>query len=116
VRTSNDCGNSAYSAGYTVSVYSSQGIGDRKAVSGIRLYPNPNDGNFTLELNSGQEQQVRFQLTTSGGTRILDSQETVTAGPYQKSFNLGSLPAGTYYLQILDGEGRLLNRQQVIVK
>lgn len=116
VRTSNDCGNSAYSAGYTVSVYSSQGLGEQKTISGVRLYPNPNDGNFALQFSAGKEQTLQFQVTTSGGTRILDEQETFPAGNIQKTFNLGSLPAGTYYLLLLDREGRLVSRQQIVVK
>jgi hypothetical protein len=116
VRTINDCGPSDFSPVYNVSVYSSQGVDDPKALSGIKLFPNPNDGNFILEMVSGKEQQVRLQMATSGGARIMDNLETVTAGPYQKTFNMSTLPAGTYYLLILDKDGRLLNRQQVVVK
>jgi hypothetical protein len=116
VRTANGCGNNSYSPAYAVSVYSSQGMAEPKAVTGVKLFPNPNDGNFTLQLTSGKEQQVRFQMTTSGGARIMDNQETIPAGTYQKTFNMSTLPAGTYYLQILDKGGRLLGREQVVVK
>jgi hypothetical protein len=116
VRTANDCGSSSYSGAHTISVYSTQGITDPKAVSGIKLFPNPNDGNFTIQFASSKEQTIRFQVTTSSGSRILDNQETIPAGNFQKTFNLGSLPAGTYNVLILDKQSRLLSREQVVVK
>ncbi len=116
VRSTNECGESAYSPVYEIAVYSSQGIDDKKAITGIRLYPNPNDGNFTLEFNSGRDQLVRFRLTSPVGTTVMDQQETVPAGTYQKGFNLSTLPSGTYQLMISDREGRLISRQQVVVQ
>jgi hypothetical protein len=116
VRGVNDCGSGEYSANYVVSVYSSQGIAEKDAVTGIKLYPNPNDGVFILSLTSGKDQVLRFKITTSGGNQILDSKENITAGLYQKNFNLRNLPAGTYYLVISDADGRMLNREQVILQ
>ncbi len=116
VRTTNECGESAFSAVYEVAVYSSQSIDDKKAVTAIRLYPNPNDGNFTLGFNSGREQTLHFRLTTPMGSVVLDQQESIPSGAYQKTFNLSTLPAGTYQLVITDRDGRMLSRQQVVVK
>ena len=115
VKSMNDCGESAYSPAHEVAVYSSQGISDRKAISDIRLFPNPNDGNFTLQLHSGKDQEILIRITTTSGVRILENRETVIAGPYQTTFNLSNLPAGSYNLQILDKNARLISRQQVVV-
>jgi hypothetical protein len=116
VRGKNDCGDGTYSQLYAVNVYSSQGIREKKLISGIKLYPNPNDGTFTLQLNSLKDQEISFQISTSGGNKILENKETIPAGLYQKSFNLNTLPAGTYYLVISDSQGRMMNRQQVVVQ
>ena len=116
VRTNNDCGNSAYSPAYSVSVYSSQGIDEPRAISGMKLFPNPNDGIFTVQFTSGKDQTMQFHVTTSGGARVIENLETVAAGPFQKTFNMDQLPAGTYYLVILDKDGKMVSRQQVIVK
>jgi hypothetical protein len=114
VKGTTACGSGNLSAAYAVSVYTSQGTGDKEAVSGIKLYPNPNDGAFVLQLNSRVEQELKFRITTSGGNQILDSKENVPAGLYQKNFNLSNLPAGTYYLVISDSRGRMLSRQQIV--
>jgi hypothetical protein len=116
VRGTNSCGAGSYSQTYPVSVYTSQGIGEKEIISGIKLYPNPNDGEFVLEFNSVKAQALKFQMTTSIGNRILDNKEDIPAGLYRKDFNMNNLPAGTYYLMILDKNGRLLNRQQIVVK
>jgi hypothetical protein len=116
VRGVNECGAGPNSQTYPVSVYSSQGIGDKNVISGIKLFPNPNDGIFTLQLNSGKEQEIRMQISTSGGNKILESKEIIQAGLYQKNFNLSTLPGGTYYLVIIDSRGRMLSRQQVVVQ
>jgi hypothetical protein len=112
----NDCGEGNNSQPYPINVYSSQGIDEKSLITGIKLYPNPNDGVFTLQLYSSKEQEISFQMTTSGGNNILDNKESIPAGPYQKNFNLKTLPAGTYYLVISDSKGRMMNRQQVVVK
>jgi hypothetical protein len=116
LRGVNDCGAGPYSQKYTVEVYSSQEIGEKQMISNIKLYPNPNDGNFILQFNSKSEQEMRFRITASGGSQILENKESIPAGLYQKDFNMGTLPAGTYYLVISDVRGRMLSRQQIVVK
>jgi hypothetical protein len=116
VRGKNDCGGGSYSGVYPVNVYSSQGIGEKDIISGIKLFPNPNDGEFTLQLNSAKEQEIRMQISTSGGNQILDNKESIPAGQYQKSFNLKTLPGGTYYLVVSDSHGRMLSRLQIVVQ
>jgi hypothetical protein len=115
-RGTNDCGAGTYSQSYAVNVYTSQGISEKNLIAGIKLFPNPNDGVFTLQLSSSKEQELSFQISSAGGSKILDNKESIPAGLYQKNFNLNTLPAGTYYLVISDSQGRMMNRQQVVVK
>jgi hypothetical protein len=112
----NECGTSNFSQALSVSVYSSQDIGEKDAISGIKLFPNPNDGAFTLLMKSGKDQELRFQLNSSGGNQVLDIKENVKAGQFQKNFSLETLSAGTYYLVILDSNGRILSRLQVLLQ
>jgi hypothetical protein len=116
VRGKNDCGSGIYSQLYPVNVYTSQGIDEEYMISGIKLFPNPNDGEFTLQLNSAKEQEISFQISSSGGSKIIDNKVSIPAGPYQKTFNLKTAPAGTYYLVIGDSHGRMINRQQIVVQ
>jgi hypothetical protein len=115
VRGVNDCGNGNYSQSYTVSVYSSQSIGENEAISGIKLFPNPSNGVFVLQFSSVKEQEIRFLVTASGGKQVVEYKEGVPAGPYQRNFNLAELTAGTYYLSIIDSRGRMMSRQQIVI-
>jgi hypothetical protein len=116
VRGKNDCGGGSFSQLYSVNVYTSQGIDEKNMISGIKLFPNPNDGIFTLQLNSAKQQEISFQISTSGGNKILENKEFIPAGLYQKNLNLKTVPAGTYYLVISDSKGRMINRQQIVVQ
>jgi hypothetical protein len=116
VRGTNDCGGGTYSQLYPVNVYTSQGISEKNLISAIKLFPNPNDGIFTLQLNSSKEQEITFQVSSAGGNKIIDTKESIPAGLYQKTFNLNTIPGGTYYLVISDSQGRMMNRQQIVVQ
>jgi hypothetical protein len=116
VKGINECGAGSYSDALAVSVYSSQSISEKNAISGIKLYPNPNDGAFVLQFNSASDQEIKLQLNTSGGNKILDSRESISTGLYQKNFNLSSLPSGTYYIVISDDMGRMISRQAVVIQ
>ncbi len=112
----NECGVGIPSQAFPVNVYSSQDISEKFAVSGIKLFPNPNDGNFVLELLSLKEQELRFQVSAAGGSQVMDVKEKVPAGNYRKNFNISTLPGGTYYIVILDDQGKMLNRQSFIIQ
>jgi hypothetical protein len=116
VRGVNDCGAGPYSGNYIVAVYSSQAIGEKNAVTGVRLYPNPNDGAFVLHFNSTKDHELRFIISTTGGNQVYDIKEKIQAGPYRKNFNLGNLPAGTYSLVITNADGKMLSREQIIMQ
>lgn len=112
----NDCGTGNASPAYQVSVYSSQSIGEHGIISGLKLFPNPNDGNFVLQLNSKNAQELIFKVTTAGGNQLFEDREDVAAGNYQKDFNLSTLPGGTYYIAICDKNSKVMSRLQVVKK
>ncbi len=112
----NDCGNGNDSQVYSVSVYSSQGIGESGAISSVKLFPNPNEGNFVLEMNSKEEQELIFSVASAGGNKVLETGEKLGKGVIKKSFNLSAQPAGTYYITISDKENKILGRLQVVIK
>lgn len=67
----------------------------------VRIYPNPNNGKFELEL-IGQNSTMEFSLFSSIGTRIMSEKiETSTV----KKFDLEYLPKGLYYIKLQNNNG-----------
>ncbi len=77
--------------------------GDKLSVGSIKLYPNPNDGNFTLEFNSNKEVQLNLRIHNNFGQLISNETLSASQAVSVKRFDIHSFPAGIYYLQILYG-------------
>jgi hypothetical protein len=70
------------------------GINDITTNYGIKLYPNPNPGNFTLEFTDDVTREI--EITDALGRTIMPS----TKIERQKTFNLNELATGVYILRI----------------
>lgn len=66
---------------------------------GINTYPNPSQGNFTVNVNSPENGKITIAVYSVSGLLV----QTLSGnkdGAYQKQLNLAGLPAGTYYLRV----------------
>jgi PKD repeat protein len=77
------------------------GIGQNNANMSTLIYPNPNHGNFTLELNSLVPQNINIVITNSLGVRVYSENDITFSGQLLKSINL-NVPSGVYFLSILN--------------
>ncbi|MFK8164698.1 MAG: T9SS type A sorting domain-containing protein [Lewinella sp.] len=68
---------------------------------GLKLYPNPNQGNFNLDFNLPQAGEVNIQVFDLAGRRVLSSRQRATAGQQQLRLEAGKLPPGTYVLKMV---------------
>jgi hypothetical protein len=67
---------------------------------GLKLFPNPNRGNFKLDFNlpmAGDFNIVVYDLT---GRKVLTRQDRFNAGHQQLTLEAGNLPPGTYVLRM----------------
>ncbi|PHN08224.1 T9SS type A sorting domain-containing protein [Flavilitoribacter nigricans] len=64
----------------------------------VRVYPNPNDGQFTLELPAGERDSGRLTLHDASGRLIYAA--PVSPGQDQIRIKLVDVPDGVYYLQL----------------
>lgn len=66
----------------------------------IRIYPNPNTGQFTVDLSAPARPGTLFRITDLSGRMV---QEVRTeAGNTQQRIQSGNLPDGMYFLQVLE--------------
>lgn len=73
------------------------GIASTDAPEELRLFPNPGDGRFTMELPGTKVNEYRMLVRDLTG-RIVAGQQLIGAGPVQ--VDLGHLPAGMYTVAV----------------
>ncbi len=67
----------------------------------VHLYPNPNDGKFTLEVDLNQEGDLQMEVVDLRGVR--HGTATARASQYNAAFDLSGLPPGMYLIKIAAG-------------
>ncbi|MFN0176037.1 MAG: M4 family metallopeptidase [Saprospiraceae bacterium] len=77
----------------------------------LRILPNPNSGNFNVELPSPATPGLAFRIVGLTG-QVVREQPTQTAIRLQ-TLHMGDLPSGLYFLQVVS-EGRVLAVEKVV--
>ena len=87
------------------------GIPDPNLPFDLSIYPNPNDGNFRLDLvGLYQCNDMVLRVIDPRGKEIRREKSDSFQGSLQKDFNLSTFAAGIYFVEIDTREGRLVRR------
>ncbi|HEX7583464.1 MAG TPA: T9SS type A sorting domain-containing protein [Prolixibacteraceae bacterium] len=78
-----------------------------------KVFPNPNNGMFTVELESDKPVVFELELFTSNGESVAKQTVNHPSGNLQIPFGKASLADGVYYLQIKYGSN-ILSRQIIV--
>ncbi|MEZ5013627.1 MAG: GEVED domain-containing protein [Chitinophagales bacterium] len=70
---------------------------------GVNLFPNPNNGSFTLQLNGLENADVQVEVYNSIGTLVYANVLSVDASDYTTQINLENAAAGMYQVRISNG-------------
>jgi GH25 family lysozyme M1 (1,4-beta-N-acetylmuramidase) len=82
----------------------------------VKVYPNPNNGSFTMKIENGQMQneQVRVAIYNLLGEQVYNETATFNS---QLSINLGVKASGVYFYRIMnEGGDRLVSEGKVMVQ
>jgi hypothetical protein len=79
---------------------------------GLRIYPNPNNGNFSINFTPQSGENVEVVLYDLLGRQVY-SKEFESAGDFNESINMSKSGSGIYMLKIKDGS-RSITRKIVI--
>lgn len=96
----NGCGEGEPSDEFQVTVYSSLGIGDFDLSPGLRVYPNPNTGTFTIELVEKPETKVDIRLVKQSGEVVLDLKSVDLGTTGTKVIQVPEYTPGIYILSV----------------
>lgn len=98
---SNNCGTTIFEQMVVIT----SGTGEAAWVEGFRLFPNPNSGNFMVELSGLPQDEVEFTLFNALGQQIKREAVEFKNGSLLRSFEYGNLAAGFYTLRVqADGQ------------
>lgn len=94
---------------YTVSVGSQVSIDELYEKLSVSIYPNPNDGIFTLEF--GQEMtNVNVAVVDAAGRLIFNFVEVQVANGHKENVNISEEPNGLYFLKLNTENGSAVLR------
>ena len=73
------------------------------------LYPNPNNGSFTVQFNSTSNSKIDIAVHDIRGRKILDKEYSNT-GMFSQNLQLDNAEAGIYLVSITDGAKKVVKR------
>jgi hypothetical protein len=96
------------SIGATILVNACTGITENQLEGNVSVFPNPNNGTFTLLVNADENEMLVELIDVAGKTVYSSSEKDVHAG-YRQEINLESVAGGIYMLRITaNGEQSLV--------
>jgi len=107
----NACGSDTTTQMVTVDVL---GINEKWLPYKIKLYPNPNDGNFHLEYSIPKHQHAEFMIFDIMGKRLKTFQ--LKAGREKLNVFGSTLKSGMYFYQVIIDERVILTDKLMIIK
>lgn len=78
------------------------GIND-SVLANFSLFPNPNNGNFTVKFNSVTGREIKMAVYDIRGRQLLNKAVTNT-GLIEETLSIGGVGAGVYLVNIQDGD------------
>jgi PKD repeat protein len=104
------CGTSTYTQTITITQV---GIVDADLANTLSIYPNPNDGVFTVSFEFTNAKDVRVDLTDVTG-RIISSEERYGVTSYRNEVGSTDLSNGVYFVRITTVDGSAV--QKIVVQ
>ncbi len=103
----NDCGSSALTQTITVEATA---VGEIPGISEFNVFPNPNNGRFTMVLRGDALNELQVSFTNLLGQVIMQDQVDFRSGNVTREFAINDLPSGLYIFQIKSGNKALYRK------
>jgi hypothetical protein len=78
-------------------------VADAAAMMNVSVYPNPNDGAFTIELRAADDKEYVVTMIDAVGQVVFSEEARAVNGSYTRTFNRNDLAKGIYTLSIRSG-------------
>jgi len=101
---------------YTVNIsYTTSTETPIAAVSSIKAYPNPSNGQFTLQVNLPQTTEVSVQIFNTTGQQIYDYNQFTMSNKWEQAIDLSQHPTGMY-LMVVTANGQQYQHKLMLAK
>jgi hypothetical protein len=81
------------------------GITDANSPYGIKVYPNPNSGVFTIEAELGRHTDVTLDIRDLLGRELMTSERIQGSASFRRDMDMSHLANGTYMVRVIGKEG-----------
>jgi hypothetical protein len=92
-----------------VTVNACTGVEEQTLANGISVYPNPNNGSFTVAVNASAENML-IEITDLQGRVIFSSQENNVTPGFSKQIELGNAATGMYLMKVSSGKDQQIQK------
>jgi PKD repeat protein len=90
------------------------GTGDKSKEVTFSVYPNPGDGDFTLDVRAAKLTVADLVITNNLGMTVYEEKSLVISNKLRKDIKLSSLSSGIYFLTLRNNEMKVV--QKILVK
>ncbi|MEZ5016951.1 MAG: T9SS type A sorting domain-containing protein [Flavipsychrobacter sp.] len=88
----------------TIGIGIKVGIDNINALAGVTLFPNPNNGTFTVKGKVTTQDNIRMSIINSVGQVVHQQNLNTVNGQLNQQINTNNLASGVYLLQLQTGE------------
>ena len=99
----------------TVGFFDCTGIDEIAGLEAFNIFPNPNDGKFTLGIRSSKPVSINIKIFSNSGTLFFEQENVVVDNRYQSQITLPTASAGIYFV-VLESDGKKVFQKVLIRK
>lgn len=81
------------------------GIDEIVGLENVMVYPNPNDGTFSVNINSSKSITLDLKVYNAIGVKYIEQNQIVINGKYSSTINLQDIKSGLYFITLESDEG-----------
>jgi hypothetical protein len=89
------------------------GIEDLSSVYNLNVFPNPNNGSFTIQFSSEESNELWIEVQNMIGEVIYSRKMEVTSGLYSENLSLNDVAKGVYFVSLKNDRGSV-NKKVII--
>ena len=110
VKATNTCGEGELSEGFEVSIDNFTSVGEIENNAALAIYPNPNSGEFFIELLGEEFGQVDVRIYDITGILVYYESGECSGQKFSTQVDLSSYPQGMYLVKVSHAKGDIVKK------